>query len=169
MTDKKIIIDGVNVRECKFRCYIDRCMAHSCTTKYCKEYSNCYYKQLQRKEQKYNSTLQENVVLLQQYNEKEQECEELKEQLDTAKINYRNECDFRDLYRQQRDRYKQALEKIEEILTYYAISTLGDLQPDGTYKYIFGKSLINGGQCIHYDPRKAQEGLKIINEVQEGG
>lgn len=144
MTDKEIIIDGVNVAGCRYL-FDDTAYKHSKTTcsitlKDCKYLgNNCYYKQLQRETQ---------------------ECEELKNNLFIANSNHEaaeKEC----------DRYRQALQKIEEILTYYAISTLGDLQPDGTYKYIFGKSLINGGQCIHYDPRKAQEGLKIINEVKD--
>lgn len=103
MTDK-VIIDGVDVSRCEH--YLNK----ECLCQYneidgrifklyrCDTFENCYYKQLQRKEQ---------------------ECEELKEELDTAKINYSNECDFRDLYRQQRDRYQQALERIEEIIERY--------------------------------------------------
>ena len=63
MTDKQIIIDGVDVSGCeyclkmtKYRCTIQRDIY-----KYlCKENPNCYYKQFKRKEQ---------------------ECEELKEKV----------------------------------------------------------------------------------------
>ena len=59
MTDKQIIIDGVDVSGCAYITYRDSenpiC---SETGQYCKGYDICYYKQLKRKEQ---------------------ECEELKE------------------------------------------------------------------------------------------
>ena len=114
MTDKEIIIDGVNVVECRFRCYIDRCMAHSCTTKPCKENKNCYYKQLQRKEQ---------------------ECEELNEDIQGLKTNLleKENCSARyyqivthreqnelykkfDYQRTQKEKFKHALEKIVEYI-----------------------------------------------------
>ncbi len=140
MTDK-VIIDGVDVSRCEH--YLNK----ECLCQYneidgrifklyrCDTFENCYYKQLQRKEQeceelkeKLNDVaccddgntfcfLKQEIV--EQLQRKEQECEELKEELDTAKINYSNECDFRDLYRQQRDRYQQALERIEEIIERY--------------------------------------------------
>ena len=68
MTDKQIIIDGVDVSGCEFYnnvigedayCNIDE--EHLCT---CISYDNCYYKQLQAKEQ---------------------ECKKLKEYFETAK------------------------------------------------------------------------------------
>ena len=96
------------------RCYIDRCMAHSCTTKPCKENKNCYYKQLQRKEQ---------------------ECEELNEDIQGLKTNLleKENCSARyyqivthreqnelykkfDYQRTQKEKFKQALEKIEEYI-----------------------------------------------------
>ena len=61
MTDKPIIIDGVDVSECK---YFD-CNSKECKAEYyvrygyeiveydsCRENPNCYYKQLKRKKQK---------------------------------------------------------------------------------------------------------------------
>ena len=60
MTDKQIIIDGVDVSKCK---YFD-CDSKKCKAEYyvrhgyeiveydtCRENPNCYYKQLKRKEQ----------------------------------------------------------------------------------------------------------------------
>lgn len=105
MTDKKIIIDGVDVVECKFRCYIDRCMANTCITTACKDSPNCYYKQLQRKEQ---------------------ECEELKKYKDVVnklagmQIILTNKDKMPELYENAKDLkldcYKQTLEKIEEFV-----------------------------------------------------
>ena len=58
MTDKEIIIDGVNVAECM---HFDKvsysfgntyyCMCDGNMSDICQENSNCYYKQLKRKEQ----------------------------------------------------------------------------------------------------------------------
>lgn len=100
MTDK-VIIDGVDVVKCNFRCYIDRCMAHSCTTKPCKDNPNCYYKQLQRKEQ---------------------ECDELKEQLKEAKaMNLALDLLERE---KEPNHYKQALEKIKTEIMFLYYSTI---------------------------------------------
>lgn len=103
MTDKEIIIDGVNVAGCDYAILPkDSCLAkpqpyaketsciackeHNTKLNFCKNNPNCYYKQLQRKEQ---------------------ECEELKEaSLTLAEgLNYRQN---------KLDNYKQALKKIEE-------------------------------------------------------
>lgn len=55
---------------------------------------------------------------------------------------------------------EQKLEKIKPILEYYANSYIGEKQSDGRYKYN-----LDNENCILYDPRKAKEGLKIIDEV----
>lgn len=56
MTDKQVIIDGVNVSECVN--YTDELKDCSCRLTYapfhyrfCEQNPNCYYKQLKRKEQ----------------------------------------------------------------------------------------------------------------------
>ena len=97
MTDKQIIIDGVDVSKCK---YFD-CDSKKCKAEYyvrhgyeiveydsCRENPNCYYKQLKRKEQ---------------------ECEELKEAIDRLlKIQYQlaDSC----------NKYVQTLTEIKEIV-----------------------------------------------------
>ena len=60
----------------------------------------------------------------------------------------------------QNEQAEQKLEKIKPILEYYANSYIGEKQLDGTYKYN-----LDNGNCILYDPRKAKEGLQIIDEV----
>lgn len=151
MTDKEIIIDGVNVVECRFRCYIDRCMAHSCTTKPCKENKNCYYKQLQRKEQ---------------------ECEELNEDIQGLKTNLleKENCSARyyqivthreqnelykkfDYQRTQKEKFKQALEKIEETLT--------SCESCDVYNT---PSMLD--KCVGCLPQRVEEAVKLINEVK---
>ena len=105
MTDKQIIIDGVDVSECK---HFDFCHKE-CKAEYyirygyeiveydsCIENKNCYYKQLKRKEQECQQAMDNYVQLdlqrVKEYNElvdlykaKEQECEELKEEVKKQK------------------------------------------------------------------------------------
>lgn len=180
MTDKEIIIDGVNVAGCYF-CKNNFELTDIEGLQKCSEIRDCFYKQLQRKTQELEQLQEDYTELELRHNDSykeflklKQECEERKEIFkEYAKSPHYNNTEFK----QERDsliqeiqynnRYKQALEKIEEILKCYANSSMGELQPNGTYKYIFGNSLINGKKCIHYDPRKAQEGLKIINEVKD--
>ena len=65
MTDKQVIIDGVDVSQCK--CYNPNikmdCLLYPLQSDACKNNPNCYYKQLKRKES--------------QLKRKELECEEL--------------------------------------------------------------------------------------------
>lgn len=98
MTDKEIIINGVDVSGCQFRDtpYFSPCGG-------CKNDDNCYYKQLQRKTK---------------------ECEELKKQLmqkdevdiffNTPVENWSNNpceiCQYKNEYK----RYEQALEEIKK-------------------------------------------------------
>lgn len=84
MTDKeKIIIDGVDVSKCKFinNIYFSPCGG-------CKNDDNCYYKQLQRKEQ---------------------ECEKWKEKWN---IGFQKFCDKDN----ELQRYKQALDEVEQLI-----------------------------------------------------
>ena len=71
----------------------------------------------------------------------------------------------RDLWQKYKPRMEQAEQKLKQlkpILEYYANSYIGEKQLDGRYRYDLGD--VN---CILYDPRKAEEGLKIINEVEK--
>ena len=99
MTDKQIIVDGVNIKDCKRRIGKDN---------YCRYYKrpcaennyNCIWKKYLRKEQELQEAMDNYVQLdlqrVKEYNElvdlykaKEQECEELKEAIDgLLKIQY---------------------------------------------------------------------------------
>lgn len=127
MTDKQIIINGVDVSECtyskigKYNKYCEQDLYDDGTPVFtCDECTNCYYKQLKRKEQ---------------------ECEELKKELHQIfkekdglhliidrlleasgyDTNTASAEDFEDVYenmryeKQQLDQYKQALAEIKEI------------------------------------------------------
>ena len=55
MTDKQIIIDGIDVSGCSYFNFIDEHYCDECSSEFgcaiCDERTNCYYKQLKRKEQ----------------------------------------------------------------------------------------------------------------------
>ena len=88
MTDKQMIIDVVDVSGCKYL-MDDKCLILDMVCSVC---SNCYYKQLKRKEQEVQQAMDNYVQLdlqrVKEYNElvdlykaKEQECEKLKAKL----------------------------------------------------------------------------------------
>lgn len=102
MTDKEIIIDGVNVSECEYRNWQNFCCCDNSKENEgeeritgiggCEYNPNCYFKQLKRKEQ---------------------ECEELKQWKKDAENLFRTQTDNADKII---NRYKQALDEIEEYI-----------------------------------------------------
>ena len=101
MTDKQIIIDGIDISGCeyclkmtKYRCTIQRDV-YKCL---CEENPNCHYKQLKRKEQ---------------------ECEELKKQVEVIKERLFRKIapiDYTDCpYYIKMVKFKQTLIEIKEI------------------------------------------------------
>ena len=71
MTDKEIIIDGVNVSECiyfKMNNKIHMCRAcnSGVGSPYCEYHKDCYYKQLKRKEQE-NSKHKLTLDIIEEY------------------------------------------------------------------------------------------------------
>lgn len=144
MTDKQIIIDGVDVRECA--CIIEDYyyqQANNLTNGYkhiknvcelgesgsehynlfCKDNPSCYFKQLKRKEkackewkEEYRAKVEELNELEEKLLRKEQECEELKT------IIQRHDNDNNALLKEVEDklceyyrRYKECLTEIKEI------------------------------------------------------
>lgn len=126
MTDKEMIINGVDVSGCEH--YEDHTL-YDCNetceinggivcTK-CKEHPNCYYKQLKRKDKACKEWKEEYRAKVEELNEleekllyKEQECKELKKQIiDTNGLRV-------DAARakQKAKRYLQKLERIKEIV-----------------------------------------------------
>lgn len=99
----KTIIDGIDASECKHYTgnvdYLSNkdwtCRAEMINTR-CKDYPNCYFKQLKRAEQ---------------------ECEELKEQLNNIQDNCPcfSDCSYRQCDKDRIANYKQALDEIEQI------------------------------------------------------
>ena len=57
----------------------------------------------------------------------------------------------------------KTLKRLREVLSYYANSTIGEEQvTTGIYQYDPGD-----GNCICYDPSKAKEGLRLLDEIKE--
>ena len=121
MTDKQIIIDGVDVSECPY--YIDSegaCSSHDCECIKC-IHNVCFYKD---------------------YKAKEQECEKLKEAIDSLlKIQYQlaDSC----------TKYEQTLTEIKEIAETAAkclYATKSDDYADG-YRWLGNKILQKISEC----------------------
>jgi hypothetical protein len=177
MTDKQIIIDGIDVSGCPHliedyqwwniagreehdinRCALGFDVGIGFEENYfCKENPNCYYKQLKRKEQ---------------------ECEELKDKLRTKARGWANVNDqiLKEVDQIKADneeltskcsQLKQTLAEIKSILEYYENAKIGEKQEDGSYKLEFTFSDIATPYCINYDPKPAREALRKINEVED--
>ena len=117
MTDKQIMIDGVNVAGC-VRLQDDEI---SCDLGgECKGWENCYFKQLVRKTQeceqikeKYEALKLENQEGYEIVAELEHEREELKERLERVEEDLKHQCV--DCMNIKSDRYRKALEEIKKI------------------------------------------------------
>ena len=154
MTDKQIIIDGVDISECKelvneCDCYLTEEHDYRSETPYtynnCSRFPNCYYKQLKRKEQ---------------------ECKELKEDLQLAKqlvdwilktfnlesydwladqneISTEIESIKTKFKSPQSDHYRKALEEIETTVKTECEETCGSKLEDCTNFFCSSKHIID--------------------------
>ena len=181
MTDKQIIIDGIDVSGCVFYGF-SNLNNHLCTSKefskidctYCNNNPNCYYKQLKRAENtveechKYQAELEDKLTA------KEQECERLKnertidlvkqldqlkaenDELKTKLINWLGKEGLRqsekEFYEQQLEAYKMEAEEGKEINA--------ELKSDNKYL----NDLLN--QALK-DYEKAVQTLTEIKEIAE--
>ena len=120
MTDKEIIIDGVDVSKCIH--YKNKsCIADYCLTDMpfdeakCKLNPNCYFKQLKRKEQECEEINLRNERLVVEKYTMNEEILKLKQALDEIK-EIAEKCRS-SLYGYDQERYpKQILQKISEVL-----------------------------------------------------
>lgn len=146
MTDKEIIIDGVNVARCMHlacgMCTTTRDSYGDCECR-CDDYdmTNCYYKQLHRKEQELKNEKEAarneleiyNQACLDLKNELEEteyklwrlqaENEELKEKVEDFAKKYSKQYQINEnkgylKLEKELDRYKQALEEIKELINH---------------------------------------------------
>lgn len=65
----------------------------------------------------------------------------------------------------ENEKLKKVLNELVPILKVYAFSTIGEKQADGSYKFVYSKNQFGEELSIFYDPKKAIEGLNIINNV----
>lgn len=155
MTDKEIIINGVDVSKCEYRDWRNFCCCNNSKENEgeervtgrggCKYNPNCHYKQLKRKGQELRTICKEFdieyiidketgslISRCNKLNKKEQECEELKKELQ-AQRNFTtqeqrkiycvaydktcetgNECKQKKCVFKDRLKYKQALDEIRQ-------------------------------------------------------
>lgn len=98
MTDKEqIIIDGVDVSGCEFYnpyycgMYID---GYGDSEGVCRDYEDCYYKQLARKTEMYNKAKEDLGLLNGKLVAKTQECEKLRNALKEIEQLFEHRCDI---------------------------------------------------------------------------
>ena len=151
MDNKQIIIDGVNIKDCKRRIGKDN---------YCR-----YYKR-PCSENNFN-------CIWEKYLRKEQECEEFKKQVEvfTRQLEKANkevitEKEKNATQRQENEKLEQVVTEIKPILELYANSKVGEEQLDGTYKITVKESKVLGDTYITFDPRPAKQALQKIREVK---
>ena len=186
MTDKHIIIDGVDVSKCK---YFD-CDSKKCKAEYyvrhgyeiveydsCRENPNCYYKQLQREKQ---NSQEARDTAIKEFNRaeklkmllkrKEQECEKAKQNAQDTYDLWQELIESFNILQgkkikleQEYEKLKQTLTEIKPILELYANSRIGEEQLDGTYKIIVEDLKVLGDMYITFDPRPAKQALQKIS------
>ena len=71
----------------------------------------------------------------------------------------------------ENDKLRQTLTEIKPILEYYANSTIGEEQEDGTYRielsHKYGSSNMYGAPCYYkYNPKPARQALQKISECE---
>ena len=121
MPDKKeIIIDYINVNECEFYGYAGVCKLYSGSvcSKDCSNYPNCNYKQLKRAKQECETLATQLDFEVQKRKCLEQECEKLKAivtEAEEAPICFH--CSEEPCIRQERDKYKQSLDEIDNLIS----------------------------------------------------
>ena len=148
MTDKEIMIDGVDVSRCKYVCNTAfgnvGCKLPFNKEIHCCNNPDCYYKQLSRKTQECEALKSESFTADSLITEQEKEIEELKERLERAEEDLKYQCV--DCMNVKSDRYHKALKEIEEVCL------------EDTYTFADGTQ-------IRYDT--LDDILDIINKAKE--
>lgn len=132
MTDKQIIIDGVDVSGCKYFCKFTTICRNENIGRVvrprCKNVVDCYYKQLKRAKNQI-------VDLNKMVEAKEQECEELQEKMKAYDEVYSNHDVLN-----ERNKLKQTLTEIKEIASTVLLNT-HDLEQFKDSDALFGALL----------------------------
>lgn len=121
MTDKEVIINGIDVSKCVFN-YSEICC--EIDEEYCFKDNNCYYKQLKHKEQeckKINSTNERLIAEKYALNEEILRLKKKKEENEKFYLTkYANKDSYCLELEHERNQYKQALDEIEEFCIVYS-------------------------------------------------
>ena len=149
MTDKQIIIDGCDVSEClfyqsNFEEDYDVKIKHFCSNWHnsCESAnnSNCYFKQLARKEQEYEELRQYHNKCCEEF---EKEKQALLEKYNQVSINFYNgdycnteHCSLLKAKEQECEKYKQTLDEFELLITNHISSC--EKCPDNKNGYCIG-------------------------------
>jgi len=207
--EKNIIIDGVNVAGCKYLYNADfefdthvHCLDKICRNTRCRNNPNCYYKQLQRKEQEceqwkqkyYSSTTEVKEDLIKQNRTLKQECEKIKELIDACNVKDINALEDAFLKFEENfimadsecEKLKAKNKELKEENTYLQGRVKGEIHLGNKYKQDFAEQVVEAQRykqalekieeyCIiqqAYDgdlPFKTQmdDILEIINEVKD--
>lgn len=130
MTENKpIIIDGIDISKCECSSQIDLDVNIICTSNfpskksgYCKDNTNCLYKQLTHKTQeceywKHQAELGSDTTdrLAKQLEEKEQECEELKERLNSRCFDAKSNNNRCISYNRIAEDYERDLQQLDQL------------------------------------------------------
>lgn len=124
MTDKEIIINGIDVSECEHlnyeHCEIDYDEWNGEIIRYnkCQDNPNCYFKQLKRKEQECEEINLTNERLVAEKYTLNEEILKLKEQLNNIQDDCLcfNDCSYKQCDKGRIDKYEQALKNINSFL-----------------------------------------------------
>ena len=127
MTDKQIIIDGVDVSGCNrlntfpmqygepYEICLTSLEQWGGQEKYCKDRPNCYYKQLKAKEQECEELAYENYELNELFDRLKAENDELKIEIKQQRQNVADSDVFATFCYDEEQRLKQTLTEIKEI------------------------------------------------------
>lgn len=161
----------------------------------CNSNPNCYYKLYKRKEQEceslrnllveQNDVMRTNELMMKEFGieilrdittgditvrsikliELKQKCEELNKEIHNlnSTINFIKVTEHSAINKY--NKLKQTLTEIKEIAEFYANSTVGDKQEDGTFKVDLEQCTKLGTVYYTYDPRPANQILQKISEV----
>ena len=187
MTDKQIIIDGIDVSGCEY--YFDekcRCMDASIMQDFylcpqCNNNPNCSYKKWKSKEQECEELKREinsyvtitdeslrldNRRLADEKRDLQQQLNQLKTENERLEAHLATLDAVIETGKAQYKELQQTLTEIKEILQLYNNTTIGIDKGNGIFEFEVSKDNILGRKIIcHYDTNPAKKALQKISEV----
>ena len=173
MTDKQIIIDGIKTSKEDF---IDN-FAIELTNRNIferKQIGDKYFEIILAKEQECEELkiyIESNEQQVKEVETLVMDNDRLINELDQLKAENKHLNDLLNQALKDYDKTRETLTEIKPILEYYANSTIGEEQEDGTYRielsYKYGSSNMYGTPCYYkYNPQPAKQALQKISESE---